>query len=89
MQIFLHDSHPPPVVDNDENYSDRSYDEHGDGDGGGVVGLGGGGVGVRREPDGGVQQLNAAVLAGGTDTAPQSVAGVEIIGTLAAPVVQR
>ena len=88
MQIFLHDSHPSPVVDDDEDDGDQGDDENRDGDDGSVAGLVGVEVRVGREPDGGVEDLDAAVLSRRTDTAQHGVTGVEIIGALTVSIVQ-
>ena len=88
LQIFLHHSHPSPVVDDDEDDGDEGDDENRDGDDGGVARLVRVDVRVGRESDGGVQDLDATMLTRRTDTASHLVTGVEIIGTLAVTIVQ-
>ena len=88
LQVFLHHSHPSPVVEDDENDGDQGDNEDRDGDDGGVAGLAGVDVRVGREPDGGVQDLDAAVLVRRADTAFHRVTGVEIIRALTVSVVQ-
>ena len=40
LQVLLHHAQPPPVVDDDQDNRRQGYDEDGEGDGGGVGGLG-------------------------------------------------